>query len=38
MIYLVFSGNSGFLHQNNWQSRYNWYIVDSGVKHQNPNT
>ena len=28
---MVFSGYSGFLHQ------YNWNIVESGVKHQNPN-
>ena len=28
---VVFSGYSGFLHQ------YNWNIVESGVKHHNPN-
>jgi hypothetical protein len=24
---------SGFLHQLNWPPRYNWNIVESGVKH-----
>jgi hypothetical protein len=28
-----FSRSSGFLHQSNWPSRYNWNIVESGVKH-----
>ena len=27
---------SGFLHQYNWQARYSWNIVESGVKHHNP--
>ena len=30
---VVFSGSSGFLHQYNWSPRYNWNIVESGVKH-----
>ena len=30
----IFSGSSGFLHQQNWPPRYNWNIVESGVKHQ----
>jgi hypothetical protein len=34
---MVFSGYSGFLHQSNWPPRYNWNIVESGVKHLNPN-
>ena len=34
---VVFSGYSGFLHQINWSSRCNWNIVESGVKHHNPN-
>ena len=33
---VVFSGNSGFLYQYNWPSRYNWNIVESGVKQINP--
>jgi hypothetical protein len=28
---------NSFLHQWNWQPRYNWNIVESGVKHHNPN-
>jgi len=28
---------SSFLHQWNWQPRYNWNIVDNGIKHHNPN-
>jgi hypothetical protein len=35
--WVVFSGYSRFLHQLNWPPRYNWNIVESGVKHQNPN-
>ena len=31
-----FSWYSGFLHQLNWLSRYNWNIVESGVKHHKP--
>ena len=31
-VTLVFSG---FLHQQSWPSRYNWNIVESGVKHHN---
>jgi hypothetical protein len=34
---MVFSGHSGFLHQLNWRPRYNWNVVESGVKHHNPN-
>jgi hypothetical protein len=25
----------GSLHQENWPQRYNWNIVESGVKHHN---
>jgi hypothetical protein len=28
---------SGFLHQKNWPSRYNWYIVESDIKHHQTN-
>ena len=31
------AGNSGFLHQENWPSWYNWNSVWSGVKPNNPN-
>ena len=34
---VVFSGYSGFLHQWNWSPRYNWNIVECGVKHNNLN-
>ena len=34
---MVLSGFSGFFHQWNWPPRYNWNIVESGVKHNNPN-
>ena len=34
---VVFSGYSGFLHQQNWPPLYNWNIVQSGVQHHNPN-
>ena len=34
---VVFSRDSGFLHQLNWSTRYNWNIIESGVKHHNPN-
>ena len=27
---------AGFLHQWNWPPRYNWNIVESGVKHHDP--
>jgi hypothetical protein len=30
---VVFSGYSGFLYQQNWPLRYNWNIVESGIKH-----
>ena len=30
-------GYSDFLHQWKWSPRYNWNIVESGVKHHNPN-
>jgi hypothetical protein len=33
----VFSGFSGFLHQQNWPPGCNWNIVESGFKHLNPN-
>ena len=33
---MVFSGYFHFPHQN-WPPRYNWNIVESGVKHHNPN-
>ena len=33
---VVFSGYTGFLHQENWPPRYNWNIV--GVKHHKPPT
>ena len=33
---VVFSGYSGFLHQQNWPPRYSWNIVESGVKHHQP--
>ena len=32
-----FSGYSGFLHQLNCPPRYNWNIVESGVKHHKQN-
>jgi hypothetical protein len=35
---MVFSGHSGFLHKQNWPPRYNWNIVESGVKHNKPKT
>jgi len=35
---VVFSGYYGFLHQYNWSPRYNWNIVESGVKHHQPKT
>jgi len=28
--------STGFLHQSNWPPRYNWNIVESGVKHHKP--
>ena len=34
---MVFSGYSGFLHQKNWLSWYKCNIVESGIKHHNPN-
>jgi hypothetical protein len=34
---VFFSGSSDFLHQQNWPPRYDWNIVESGVKHHNPN-
>ena len=34
---VVFSGYTGFLHQWNWPPRYNWNIVESGIKHHKPN-
>ena len=33
---VVFFGYSGFLHQLNRPPRYNWNIVESGIKHHNP--
>ena len=34
--WVVFSWYCGFLHQYNWPPRYNWNIVESGVKHHRP--
>ena len=34
---VIFSWYSGFLHQSNLPPRYNWNIVESGVKHHKPN-
>ena len=34
---VVFSDYSSFLQQQNRPPRYNWNIVESGVKHHNPN-
>ena len=34
---VVFSGNSGFLHQYNWPPWYSWNIVESGVNTINLN-
>ena len=34
---VVFSRYSSFLHQENWPPRYNWNIVESILKHHNPN-
>ena len=34
---LVFSGYTCFLHRYTWPPWYNWNIVESGVKHHNPN-
>ena len=34
---VVFSGYSSFAHQKNWPPQYNWNIVESGIKHHNPN-
>ena len=31
------SGRLRVLHQYNWPPQYNWNIVESGVKHHNPN-
>jgi hypothetical protein len=33
---VVFSWYSGFLHQWNWPPRYNWNIVESGIKRHSP--
>ena len=35
---MFFLGHSGVLHQIYWQPRYNWNIIESGVKHYNYNT
>ena len=32
---IISTGYTGFLHQLNWPSRYNWNIVESGAKHNN---
>jgi hypothetical protein len=34
---VVFSGYSGFLHWKYWPPWYNGNIVESGIKHHNPN-
>jgi hypothetical protein len=34
---VVFSQYSSFLHQNNWMPQYNLNIVESDIKHHNPN-
>ena len=34
---VVFSEYFGFLHQYNWPPRYNWNIIESGVKLYNTN-
>jgi hypothetical protein len=34
---VVFCGNSGFRQQQNWPPRYNWNIVERGVKHHKTN-
>jgi hypothetical protein len=34
---IVFSGSSGFFHPKNWAPRYNWNIVERGVKHHQAN-
>ena len=34
---VVFSWYSGFHYQYNWQPQYSWNIIESGVKHHNPN-
>jgi len=34
---VVFSGYSSFLHQQTWPPRYNWNIVESGVKNYHAN-
>jgi hypothetical protein len=33
---VLFSGYYGFFYQLNWPPRYNWNIVESGIKHHNP--
>ena len=33
---VLFSGYFSFLHQLNWPPRYNWNIVESGIKHHKP--
>jgi hypothetical protein len=34
--WVVFTRYSGFLHQWNWPPRYNWNIVERGLKHHKP--
>ena len=34
---VVFCGSSGFLYQLNWPPRFNWNIVESGIKHHQTN-
>ena len=34
---MVFSGYASFIHQFNWLPRYNWNIIESGVKHHKLN-
>ena len=34
---VVFSGSSGFIHQQNWPTWYSWNIIESGIKHHERN-
>ena len=35
---VVFFGYCSFLHQSYWPPRYNWNIVENGIKHHKPNS